>query len=1199
MDWQEELPESTRDDTVLWAYVYKNYKNPNKSRMGLPSGDFGKKRDDYKKYIGTLVTLDRPFFSDDPDYQTLLNDIESYSKMRADANFGDYDAETKLVKKIVADIELANEKLQKEADNLGIEYRKIPYFDSEDDLNDEQKQKYRELTEKDNAIEKMTRICADFQSFFASQQMGTLNVPNFDYYNPEQKKNPAQNRAGNLQMPGKEKTAGEDYVYINASDINPKNTFGFSRKKELKDAPLFPHEPCISDISQGYLGDCYLLSALSYIAENNPEKIRDMIRDNGDGTCTVRLFCGKLNSDPKPLYVRVEKSISGGTIGIGQAEDCLWVQMIEKAYVLSGLHMDYQLHDFNIYNKDSELIPFDKATDTDVKSDEQLENPKYSDEQKKKMAPWLYDEKGNRKEYIRDYRQIEGGKSHIMTEILLGKGYVGEQISLPNVKYTYEFYDNINDEIPSLKKMLTDMFRLTKCEQKDIKGEGTDRHVDINSKFTPSIGNIVIDNLENNIIVNDNDRIKLFFKKHQQAEFIDRLCEKVLGKDGIKFTKPSPNFDENFKKSLKDSFNAEFEEAIKKVKKYEEEAARNAQNNEEENDSFDENDDDTFSVKEEKAKNIYMPVPFSEVPLSEAELTNIKAQINTLIDDFCLKFNQPYTQKEIDFVLDIKKNIQNGRYIFSGTSAAEGLITETHAYSIHDTKQMDDGRLMLQVRNPWGTTSGNSVIYEEKNGKFIPKAGKSENGIFWMELRDYLKEFSDMYMCGPVDEKSGKLMGVLQGQEVAEFGMKIDAIEILTDIKNALTATEVSGIPEIPAYKQLKKEIIKVSQNLSKEENNSAVQILNLLSPLDNLCETYIRERNLYNRSNDTGDRLLQVMNLRRLKAAVNRNALNILPENMVSVKETYLELKASDSFIVEPAKYENTEAAALNSLAVNAALKDNSSEEREKMITELEKFSTVLEDATHWYNSSSNYRNVQTSLDSAIGYIYRLDGEMSQRELQTLNELIRSTLADTEKYLKEKNVSADFVAKNEYEKRRVTAIRELNTLLGNKVRSMNSILSTKPSFKAALNQSLQEKSNEAYAKFHKICTDKKTSLADRKKQMAECLVSLAGPNLINSRQAGNHKEENIGLLEQAMLIYGEERVLRKLAASSPVQKLANDIISAKEITYTADTVKQEITKKIFEAVKSSQEALQGKAANQEVNRAERNAPNKENAKKM
>ena len=70
--------------------------------------------------------------------------------MRADANFGDYDAETKLVKKIVADIELANEKLQKEADNLGIEYRKIPYFDSEDDLNDEQKQKYRELTEKYN-----------------------------------------------------------------------------------------------------------------------------------------------------------------------------------------------------------------------------------------------------------------------------------------------------------------------------------------------------------------------------------------------------------------------------------------------------------------------------------------------------------------------------------------------------------------------------------------------------------------------------------------------------------------------------------------------------------------------------------------------------------------------------------------------------------------------------------------------------------------------------------------------------------------------------------------------------------------------------------------------------------------------------------------------------------------------------------------
>ena len=64
-------------------------------------------------------------------------------------------------------------------------------------------------------------------------------------------------------------------------------------------------------------------------------------------------------------------------------------------------------------------------------------------------------------------------------------------------------------------------------------------------------------------------------------------------------------------------------------------------------------------------------------------------------------------------------------------------------------------------------------------------------------------------------------------------------------------------------------------------------------------------------------------------------------------------------------------------------------------------------------------------------------------------------------------------------------------------------------------------------------------------------------------------------------------------------QEIVGRIEARSDVFLTADTVKQEITKKIFEAVKSSQEALQGKAANQEVNRAERNAPNKENVKKM
>ena len=48
-----------------------------------------------------------------------------------------------------------------------------------------------------------------------------------------------------------------------------------------------------SDVSQGITGDCYFLSSLAAVANKDPNVIRQMIKDNGNGTYTVTLYTDK------------------------------------------------------------------------------------------------------------------------------------------------------------------------------------------------------------------------------------------------------------------------------------------------------------------------------------------------------------------------------------------------------------------------------------------------------------------------------------------------------------------------------------------------------------------------------------------------------------------------------------------------------------------------------------------------------------------------------------------------------------------------------------------------------------------------------------------------------------------------------------------------------------------------------------------
>ncbi len=104
------------------------------------------------------------------------------------------------------------------------------------------------------------------------------------------------------------------------------------------DAKLFVDGINADDVTQGYIGDCYMMSGLSSVAAANPDLIKNAMHDNGDGTVTVRFFEGVGEGGrPKQVSVTIDTDLpldsSGGReYGIARDRGELWVPLMEKAF---------------------------------------------------------------------------------------------------------------------------------------------------------------------------------------------------------------------------------------------------------------------------------------------------------------------------------------------------------------------------------------------------------------------------------------------------------------------------------------------------------------------------------------------------------------------------------------------------------------------------------------------------------------------------------------------------------------------------------------------------------------------------------------------------------------------------------------------------------------------------------------------------
>jgi hypothetical protein len=102
---------------------------------------------------------------------------------------------------------------------------------------------------------------------------------------------------------------------------------------------LFPHPPMPSDVIQGAIGDCYLISALNSILNcpGGPEAIEKCFLDRSSGGLSGDVVMRLYDNHNVPNYFALSKSV---VTGLG-AQHTIWVKLFEKGYAALFLGGSY------------------------------------------------------------------------------------------------------------------------------------------------------------------------------------------------------------------------------------------------------------------------------------------------------------------------------------------------------------------------------------------------------------------------------------------------------------------------------------------------------------------------------------------------------------------------------------------------------------------------------------------------------------------------------------------------------------------------------------------------------------------------------------------------------------------------------------------------------------------------------------------
>ena len=306
----------------------------------------------------------------DHDLKKIVDKLRQYAQMDATAVSGDYEAEQKLIRDIQKRVDKYAEKLEKE--------------EMKNNLTDSEEGMERYLT------------AHSLKNFLDGQVNGLLSV-SID--------------------------ADPEPIEIDAADPSPEPG-EFDSVHDASDMPLFPHDPCPSDIRQASnLGNCYMAAALATLSARFPDAIRRCMADNGDGTVTARLYTREVDENTgelkncRPVLITDKKKY----FSYNNASKSLWEQMLEILYTKSGMHLDSGMIESRPITNGK------KGEKEDSKETIQERYQKYLRLQKEgkplpthEEDPWLIDEENSLRPWKPTLKMIESGNSDNFLALLLG-----------------------------------------------------------------------------------------------------------------------------------------------------------------------------------------------------------------------------------------------------------------------------------------------------------------------------------------------------------------------------------------------------------------------------------------------------------------------------------------------------------------------------------------------------------------------------------------------------------------------------------------------------------------------------------------------------------------------------------------------------------------------------------------------------------
>ncbi len=335
-----------------------------------------------KAMLGIYAEQYREYADLDPVLGEILGLMEQYANLNVNAVRGDYAEEQRLAGELFQKVQTYYDELEQLQNP---EEGNLPHqnYDPEDP-----QERARYL------------IASNLLFYLEGQQMGSLDI---------------------IREPGAIFVDGTAFPITNTDPATGEQ----DRFISAADQQLFPHDPCPDDIKQGALGNCYLLAALSSAAEQDPDALRRCMRDNGDGTVTVRFYQHSYNKETgesrgyAPVYVTVDKQVPE-TQGSSNA---LWVQMFERAYAASGLHLG---------NAD-----FVQAVPSKAELEREFERISALPPEMRpchEQCPWLISPTGELHRWQPDYHQIESGNSADFLQCLLGEKAACDFAQLKSVR---------------------------------------------------------------------------------------------------------------------------------------------------------------------------------------------------------------------------------------------------------------------------------------------------------------------------------------------------------------------------------------------------------------------------------------------------------------------------------------------------------------------------------------------------------------------------------------------------------------------------------------------------------------------------------------------------------------------------------------------------------------------------------------------